>query len=244
MSKVIRNGALAGGVGGLVLALVLRVLGERSIDKAVQLEAARHPVGAHTEMFSRGTQQAGGMIGALLYGVFVGVVLSLVVAAVRHRLGAISDWHNVMTIAVAAFVTVYLVPFLKYPANPPGVGDPATIGRRTALYLVVLAWSVVSTFAAWRLSRFLRLRGVPDQARVPTVLGAYVALITFAFVVLSGSPDQVAVPAVLLWRFRLSSVCGAAAFWVTTGLALGWLLERAPRTERSGDAEELELVRG
>ena len=32
------------------------------------------------------------------------------------------------------FLSVILVPFLKYPANPPSVGKPDTIAVRTALY--------------------------------------------------------------------------------------------------------------
>ena len=39
----------------------------------------------------------------------------------------------------AALVCIAVVPFFKYPANPPGVGDPDTVGRRTVLYLALIA---------------------------------------------------------------------------------------------------------
>ena len=48
---------------------------------------------------------------------------------------------------------IYVVPFVKYPPNPPGIGDPATIGERTALYFGMVAISVLAAIAA------LRVRG-------------------------------------------------------------------------------------
>jgi hypothetical protein len=66
---------------------------------------------------------------------------------------------------VPGFVSLFLVPFLKYPANPPSVGDPGTVTRRTMLYLLLVGWSVVGMWAAWRLHRELVTRGVADYVR-------------------------------------------------------------------------------
>ncbi|MDQ1445068.1 MAG: hypothetical protein QOI20_1532, partial [Acidimicrobiaceae bacterium] len=79
MSRLLKLGALAGLVGGVVLALFLRLVGEGPIGDAVRLEASRRAAGtAHDEMFSRATQQVGGMIGAAVYGVCAGAVLAVV----------------------------------------------------------------------------------------------------------------------------------------------------------------------
>src|SRR5439155_24857819 len=136
---------------------------------AVALERSRG--GVHHEMFSRGTQQVGGMLGAVVYGVCMGLVFALLFAAVRHRLGARDDWRRALWVAAVGFGTISLVPFLKYPANPPAVGSPDTIGRRTALYLLVLACAVVTTWAGWRLWMWLRDRGVDEQVRVASTAG-------------------------------------------------------------------------
>jgi len=45
---------------------------------------------------------------------------------------------GIALLALAAFITIALVPMLKYPANPPAVGNPDTIGPRTGLYLSML----------------------------------------------------------------------------------------------------------
>jgi predicted cobalt transporter CbtA len=132
-------------------------------------------------------------------------------------------------------VTVFLVPFLKYPANPPATGDPGTIGRRTALWVVMLAWSVVATWAAWRAAGWLRARHVPEHRRVPVVVSLYCAVVVAGFVLLPGSPDVVTLPATLVWHFRLASVAGAAVFWAVLGTVFGWLDHRSLDHRSSGD---------
>jgi len=208
-------------------------VGERSIGQAIELEnqaaAQRHEL--HHDLFSRGVQQFGGALGALLYGLFLGVVFAVVFAAVRHRLAGPDDARRSARLAAAGFVALFLVPFCKYPANPPAVGDPATITRRTVLYLVVLAWSVVALWGAWRLARWLAAASssAAEPARAGAALAAYCALVAVAYVGLPGPPDPVTAPATLVWRFRLATVGGAALLWAVLGLTFGALALRSPR---------------
>jgi len=53
----------------------------------------------------------------------------------------------------AAFIAVYVVPFAKYPANPPSVGNPETIGYRTELYFGMIAIAIVAMIASINLGR-------------------------------------------------------------------------------------------
>jgi predicted cobalt transporter CbtA len=237
MFRYLRHGAVAGAVGGAATALFLLLVGERSIGDAVAIEATRG--GGGDAMFSRGTQQVGGAVGAVLVGVTLGAVLAVVFAAVRHRLGGRDDFERSGRLAAVAFVALFLVPFLKYPANPPAVGDPATAGRRTALYLVVLAWSVVSAWAGWRFGRWLSARGRPGPVSAPGSAAAWAVLVGLGFALLPGSPDAVTVPATLAWRFRVASAGGQAVFWAVTAVVFGWLCltgagdPARPQTQRS-----------
>ena len=232
MTRYLRLGAVAGAAGGLVMAIVLRVLGEPSIGDAIAIEKAHMPAGtAHKELFSRGVQQVGGMAAAIVYGVAIGLVFAIVFAAVRHRLATRDDWRRSTLLGVVGFVTMYAVTFLKYPPNPPAVGNPDTINERTILYLALVGWSIVASWAAWRLHRWLRARGVVEHQRLPVTALTYVALITVAFVLLPGNPDAIGAPATLVWRFRIASLGGAAAYWSVLGLAFGWLCVRAPARE-------------
>src|SRR5215212_5378893 len=187
MKTYLRRGALAGMAGGLASALVLLRVGERSISRAIALEHARAGGEPTHEMFSRHVQLAGGAVGTLIAGAAFGVIFAVVFAAIRHRLAGRDDWRRATTLAFVAFVTVSLVPWLKYPANPPAVGDPDTIDQRTALYMVMLVWSVVAAWAGWRLHRWLRARGVADHLRLPAVLLAWPAIVGTGFALLPGN---------------------------------------------------------
>src|SRR5262249_11336097 len=55
-----------------------------------------------------------------------------------------------LLVAAGGFTGTYLVPFVKYPANPPGIGNPDTIGQRGGLYLLMVVCSVVFlVLAVW-----------------------------------------------------------------------------------------------
>jgi predicted cobalt transporter CbtA len=226
MSRYLRSGALAGLAAGLASGLLLVLLGERSINDAIALERAGQ-TGPHDEVFSRGVQQIGGVLGVTIVGVCLGVVFAVVFVAVRHRLSGTDDWRRSAQLAAVAFVTITLVPFLKYPGNPPAVGDPDTITRRTVLFAIMLAWSCVATFAAFRFSRFLQVRQVPNRRRFPATGALYVVLVAVALALLPPSPDTVGAPATLIWRFRIASLGGSALFWSVLGVAFGWVLLRA-----------------
>lgn len=207
--------------GGAALALVLGLVGEGPMGRAVALE-----VGGGDELFGRGAQQLGGMAAALLYGAALGAMFTIAYAAVRHRLRLTDDWRAAVALATTGFVAVFLLPFLKYPANPPGVGDPDTVGRRTALYLLAVAWSLVATWGGWRAWRALVARGLPVHQAVPATAAVWVGLAALGLVALPANTDPVAVPATLVWHFRLATVAGAAAFWSVVGLVFGWLRVR------------------
>lgn len=218
ISNYLRRGVAAGALGGAAMALVLIALGERSIAAAVALENASGLSG--DAPFTRAQQVLGGAVGLTLAGVAAGAIFGVVFAATRHRLAG-DDRRRSLTLAAAGFCAVSLVPFLKYPPNPPAVGDPSTVGRRTALYLGLIAASLIVTWAAWRLHRTLAL--MAPERRTTLVATAFVVAIGLAFIALPGPPDVVHLPADLVWRFRIASLAGAASFWAVLGLAHAWM---------------------
>lgn len=220
ISTHLRRGVTAGAAAGLAMAVVLVTLGERPIGAAVALEESSGA--ARDALFTRAQQVVGGMVGLVLAGLATGAIFGVVFAATRHRLAG-DDWRRSLTLAGAGFTALSLVPFLKYPPNPPAVGDPATVGRRTALYLGLVAWSLIVTWGAWRLHRTLAVTATAAHRRVPLVGAAFAVAVGVAFVAFPGPPDRVGVPADLVWRFRLTSLAGAACFWAVLGTAHGWL---------------------
>jgi predicted cobalt transporter CbtA len=243
LGSFIRRGVVAGLAGGAASALFLLLVGERTIGDAIRLEE-KHGGGGQ-QMFTRGTQVFGGALGVILVSVALGVIFATTFAAVRHRLPGRNDWQRSITWAATAFVVVYLVPFVKYPPNPPAVGDPNTIDERTILYFAVLAWSIGAAFLALRLGRWLRMRQFGEPARQSAVAAAWIALVATGFMVLPGSPDAVTAPATLIWRFRIASAGGALMLWGVTGVVFGVLsFTAARRTGRVQDDVRTEVTSG
>jgi predicted cobalt transporter CbtA len=138
-----------------------------------------------------------------------------------------TDWTRSLSLATAIFVGAALIPFLKYPANPPTVGDPATIGTRTAAYLAMVGLSLLAILGAWYVSGRLRERGVNTPVRQILVGLGLVVVVTGLFVGLPATTDPGDFPAGLLWSFRISSLGTQLVLWAGLGVVFGFLCERA-----------------
>jgi predicted cobalt transporter CbtA len=229
--------ALAGVIAGALAGAFSLLVTERAIAPALELEEARAAAsgGSHQhtdEMFSRGTQLLGGFLGTLIAGVVLAVVFAAVYGLVRHRLPGRTDFARVVLLAVVGFCILGLLPALKIPANPPAVGDPATIGTRTAIYGGVLLCGVVTAMLVSALVSFLRSRAAGMAATTTAAVATTAVLLALILIVVPNSPDTIAadVPAAVVWNFRLASLGQLAVLWTTLGLAGGWLLDRGTRT--------------
>ncbi len=238
----LRRGLAAGLLAGLLAGLFAFLFGEPSVGGAIELEEAagsydhgEEAVGEHQEeVFSRSTQKVGLFFATGLSGAFVGGLFGIFYAYFRGRLASGSEWNRSLSLAGAAFVGTFLIPFLKYPANPPTVGDPTTIGSRTAAYFAMVALSLLVVLGAWYAARTLRARGVSTPARQLAVgLGVAVA-VGIPFLVLPAGPDPGEFPAGLLWDFRLSALGTQLVLWAGLGVIFGLLCERANRREPFG----------
>jgi len=233
---VLRNLLLCGLVAGLCAGLVstgfASLAGEPAIDRAIAYEDAHAPAADHGATaapmpVSRALQKTGGLLTALVVdGLALGGIFALVFAFAYGRLGRASPRATAYWLAGAAFVVLFLVPFLKYPANPPSVGDPATIGRRTTLYATMFAISVLAAIAAARLRPVLRER-LDGHAATGLSLLAFVVVVAAAGLALP-SVNEVPrdFPATTLWQFREASVGLQLTMWTTVGLLFGFAAQR------------------
>lgn len=236
---VVVRAVVAGALGGLLAAVFILVVGEDSIDAAIAIEEATAEGsavdGGDDALISRDLQVVGGFVGGLLYGLFSGLAFGTVFAAIRHRIPAADDFRRSVLLAAGAFLATALAPAVKYPANPPAVGDPATVGQRTVYYLTFVAASIVLLVAIAMLHHSARRRFEPATSVVVAAIGGTAG---FALLLLlwPDSPDRVPAgfPADLLWRFRLQSLATLALSWATLGLGLGWMLSRLDAGVTSG----------
>jgi predicted cobalt transporter CbtA len=240
-SVVIKRALIAAVVAGVCMALWAFFVVEPTIDDAIALEEATAQVAGgdhgHDEdpLFTRSQQVGGGVLATVLFAVAVAVVFGTVYATVRHRIPAMSDFTRSIWLAAVAFGTTALFPVLKYPANPPAVGDPDTVNERTIQYVVLVAFGIVAAILLCQLSGWLRTR-VDFDHRVIILVAAVIVVYGGALLFFPASPDSIApeVPAGLIWRFRLQSLGGLALLWTVLGLGFGWLMDRITATETEG----------
>jgi predicted cobalt transporter CbtA len=215
MGRLLGRGLLAGLAGGLIASAFAHTVGETSIGQSIAFEDA-HSLAADPVLVSRGVQSTAGLLTATcVFGLALGGLFALTFAAVQGRVSRLRPSATAGLLALGGYLIVVAVPFLKYPANPPGVGDPDTIGRRTALYLAMIAVSILAAVVAFRVRRPL------------LGLAAYVVLVTAAALILPGVHEvPKGFPADTLWHFRLASLGTQACIWATLGLGFGVLADR------------------
>jgi hypothetical protein len=233
---------LVGILAGLLSFGFLKVYGEPQVAVALafetQIDIAKEnaerakgmPVHEeHEDLVSREVQAGFGLFTAVMvYSAAFGGLFGLAFAFAYGRIpGAFTPQAASLLLAAAGFVAIYLVPNLKYPASPPSVGNPETIGMRTALYFVMIAISVAAMIGAVSLKRLLV--GRFGDWNSTFLVAAYYIVIVIATGLLLPAVNEVPVgfPAVVLWNFRVASIGAQFIMWMTLGVLFGAAAERA-----------------
>lgn len=237
MTSLLARGLLVGLLAGVFAFGFARIFGEPPIDRAIAFEDRMQQArgeASEPELVSRPTQAGIGLFtGVLVYGVALGGLFALAFAGAYGRVAGLSPRATAALLALGGFLVVILVPALKYPPNPPSIGDPATIGQRTALYFTMIAVSLAAAVLAFGLARRL-------SARLGAWNGVLLAILAFAAIVAVAQyvlPDIDGVPdgfsAALLWRFRTASLGVNAVIWATLGIGFAIAAEHALNLRRS-----------
>ncbi len=224
------RGMLVGLVAGLFVFALARWTGEMQVDRAIAFETSMGQAKGQIpepELVSRKIQRGIGLLtGAVVYSSALGGIFGLVFAFSQGRFSISSPRTLALSIAILGFISVALVPSLKYPANPPSIGSPETIGMRTAAYFLAIALSLASMTLSLQLGRrFTRRVGVWNGY----LLAAFLfALLTVALLSFLPAIDEVpqGFPASLLWQFRIASLEMQLLLWGTLGILFGWFTER------------------
>lgn len=241
------RGMLSGVVAGLLAFGVAKIYGEPQVDRAIAFEEQHAKAQASTqehadtqasaqqhehgddeeELVSRKVQSTTGLLTAVaVYGAAMGGLFALAFAFLHGRVGDMSPRWLSLLLAVAAFVAIYYVPSLKYPASPPAVGAPDTIAYRTGLFFLMIVVSLGGLVFAVAASRRLAPRfGGLNAALIGA--GLFAAVVVIAQLVLPDINEVPAeFPAIVLWKFRMASLAIQVLMWTTLGLLFGWLAER------------------
>jgi predicted cobalt transporter CbtA len=225
------RGMLAGLVAGLMVFAFAHWTGEPQVDGAIAFESRMDQAKGEPpepEMVSRKIQKSIGLLtGVIVYGTALGGIFGLVFAYARGRLSQSRPRVFSALIAGVGFVTIVLTPSLKYPANPPSVGNPETIGIRTAAYFLLIALSILVMTAALKARRhWSKSLGTWNATLVAALLYVVLVSVLAHFLpIIDEVPAEF--PASLLWKFRIASWETQVVMWSVLGLLFGWLTERA-----------------
>lgn len=263
--KLILRGLLIGALAGLLAFVFARIFAEPQIQAAIDYENGRDaaqavldkasglPAPTGPDIFSRTIQaNLGAGIGMIFFGVAMGALLSVAYAVCLGRVGKIQPRTLALLVTAGGFFAVYLVPFMKYPANPPSIGHADTIKDRGGLYLVMVLCSVLFLVAAVWLGQRLRKRlgnwnaSVLAGATFIVAIGIVMAILPplgrltvneqqfghhttetpLPLTTASGTIVYPGFPADVLFDFRLYSVTAQLILWATIGLVFAPLAER------------------
>jgi predicted cobalt transporter CbtA len=230
------RGMLAGLLAGLLAFAFARLVGEPQVEKAIAFETSLDRAKGEApepEMISRRVQKSFGLLtGVVVYGTAIGGLFGLAFAFAYGRLGTTHPRTLSAVLAAMGFVAIVLVPTLKYPANPPSVGNPETIGVRTAAFFLLIVISVAAMVGSLQARRSLSVRyGVWNSSLLAAGLFLLIVIIASRLLpVIDEVPRWF--PVTLMWRFRVAALEIQAVMWATLGLLFGWLTERDPRTQQ------------
>ena len=222
---------LSGAIAGTILGVLNQALVEPYIDRAISIETQNaikegevvYPVELQNY---RLWQKAGEIAAGAILGTSLGALFGIVFVYSRSLLlHSDSNVKKALILAGIMWFVLFLIPALKYPANPPAVGDPDTIYYRESLYIGLLA---ISGFSALGLALLYRMLGnrTNNKNRIIIVPVIYAAIIVGAFLVLPPNPDNITVPADLVQGFRIASAFTMTIFWGLLGITLGAFWDR------------------
>ena len=165
-------------------------------------------------------QKSGQILAGVILGTSIGALFGIVFALSRNSLPGNNDVKKALVLAGIMWFTMFVIPFLKYPANPPTVGDPETVVLRSILYLSFITISGFGAVGFYKL-----LQKFQSKRKLVAIIG-YSIFISVVFFVMPENPDEITAPIDWVNEFRIMSFLGVTSFWVSIGVILGFFWNR------------------
>ena len=216
----------SGAIAGTILAIINLGLVEPYIDSAIALETQRKiSSGENVDMAElvhyRIWQKGGAIAAGAVYGISLGALFGIVFAYGRKALPGDSNRQKALFLAGILWFVLYLMVAIKYPANPPAVGDPETIYYRQSLYVGYLA---ISGFTALGLAlAWKRVQLGSKKILFPLI---YAAIMIIAYVTFPPNPDKIGISMDLIHTFRVVTALTIGLFWGILGIVFGSFWDR------------------
>ena len=227
----------SGVIAGIILAFLNLGIVEPTIDKAIALEVQNQVSSGENVNMSelidyRYWQKGGALAGGAIYGAGLAALFGVIFVFARNNLPGKNNKRKAIFLAGIMWFVLFLMVALKYPANPPAVGDPETIYYRETLYV---GYILISGFAALGMAiLWIRTRMNSKKITIPLM---YAAIMVTAFVVMPSNPDKIEISMDLIQTFRILTAITIGIFWGVLGIIFGLLCDKFLSREQTVPAK-------
>jgi putative cobalt transporter subunit CbtA len=224
---------LSGALAGTILGIINLGLVEPYIDQAIGTEIQNSVSSGENVDLSeiahyRIWQKSGEIVAAAVYGISLGALFGIIFAYSKNALPGSNYKKKALFLAGILWFVLYLVVAIKYPANPPAVGNPETIYYREALYVAFIA---ISGFTALILALLWKRVKINSKKIVFPLV--YAGIMTAAYLVMPANPDPINISMELVQNFRVWTAVTIGIFWGLLGIIFGSLWDKFIRPEES-----------
>lgn len=216
----------SGVIAGIILAFLNLGIVEPTIDKAIALEVQKQvSAGENVNMSElidyRYWQKAGAFAGGAIYGAGLAALFGVIFVFARNKLPGKNNKQKAIFLAGIMWFVLFLMVALKYPANPPAVGDPETIYYRETLYI---GYIMISGLAALGMSViWIKTRINSKKIIIPLM---YAVIMVTAYVIMPPNTDKIEISMDLIQTFRILSAITIGVFWGILGITFGSLWDK------------------
>ncbi len=231
MRNMLPLALIMGAIAGLLVGGFVNVFNVPVMEWAIELEgaaAAEEEAGAagfYATLGSLGAQRIGLVLGLAVLGVVYGAIFTGLFHVIRRAFPGWNVWAWALIGGALCFWSISLFTQLKYPLNPPGIGEESTLLDRQAFQFLFILLSVIAVVAVGLVARYIHESGWEGSQRFLGYAGAaagYFVVAVILFTAIPGSPDAIPVwmPDSLVIMFRTFSIIGHFLLWMIIALGV------------------------
>ena len=221
MPRILIIGLVAGLFAGLLVGGFHNLFTIPVIERAIEFEEARSALANpnapdEDPLISLGAQRWGMALGTGIYGAVLGIVFAAGITVLRRVVPDCKPLAMAVTVAALGFWALSLFPFIRYPLNPPGVGESDSLTYRQGLQTMFMILSVLGVgvllFGLREINKRFQDAAVRLRMYGVAALG-YAVFAVVMYLAHPANPDPVPVPIDLLELFRTLTMVGQFLTW-------------------------------
>lgn len=218
----------SGAIAGTFLGVINLGIVEPFLDNAIGIEVQNaikdgEAIDQNELQSYRIWQKVGQIAGGTILGLSFGALFGITFLFGRNMLPGSNNQRKAVILAGIIWLVIFVVPALKYPPNPPIVGDPETIYERQNMYIIFTA---ISGITALSLAVTYKKMGRNQVKKFGVVSFAYGIVMIGAFIIVPQNPLEITAPIDLVQGFRIASAFSMSVFWLLLGIIFGSLWEK------------------